>query len=79
MPCLDDRETQMEAKAIFVNCVKKYVLQVGSNSNTVMFYSDYQNTRAAVRPSQRPLLLLLRTASHVLLPSNTSISNSILM
>lgn len=68
MQCLDDRETQMEEDTIFVR-YGQTVLQVGNN-RTVMFYSDYQHKSSAA--SQRPLLLLLRIATHVLLPLTQS-------
>lgn len=66
MQCLDDRETQMGEDTIFVR-YGQIVLQVGNN-RAVMFYSDYKSSVA----SQRPLLLLLRTATHVLLPLTQS-------
>lgn len=69
MQCLDDRETQMGGNTIFVRFGQR-VLQVGNKRTVMMFYSDYQNEKKKERTaaSQVPLLLLLRTAAHVLLP-----------
>ena len=65
MQCLDDRETQVEEDTIFVRFAQT-VLQVGNNRTVIMFYSDYQHQNPAA--SRLPLLLLLlRTAAHVLL------------
>ena len=65
MQCLDDRETQVEEDTIFVRFAQ-IVLQVGNNRTVIMFYSDYQHQSPAA--SRLPLLLLLlRTAAHVLL------------
>lgn len=68
MQCLDDRETQMGGNTIFVRFGQR-VLQVGNKRTVMMFYSDYQNEKKErTAASQVPLLLLLRTAAHVLLP-----------
>lgn len=69
MQCLDDKETQMEEDTIFVRFCQTG-LQVGNNRTVIMFYSDYQHTSSVA--SRLPLLLLLRTAAHVLLPLTQS-------
>lgn len=56
--CLDDRETQMGGDTIFVTCAQSGP-QVGTNATVIMFYSDYQQQRAA--GSRLPLLLPLIT------------------
>lgn len=74
MQCLDDRETQMEEDTIFVRSAQTG-LQVGNNRTVIMFYSDYQHKSSAA--SRLPLLLLLlRTATHVLLPLTQMSNNS---
>lgn len=73
MQCLDDRETQMEEDTIFVR-FGQIVLQVGINRTVIMFYSDYQKKKKIEHRCvpKLPLLLLLRTAAHVLLPLTQS-------
>lgn len=57
----------MGEDTIFVRFGQR-VLQVGNKRTVMMFYSDYQNEKKRTAASQVPLLLLLRTAAHVLLP-----------
>lgn len=74
MQCLDDRETQMEEDTIFVRRGQSG-LQVGNNRTVIMFYFDYQHQSPAA--SRLPLLLLLlRTATNVLLPQTQMSNNS---